>query len=132
MIDKKKLNDAMKGKKTPTQPTDPNMTLEVQNPEVEELMKNYAQEKTPEHLNQLIEKLRLSRMLVPANLNDKKQPVPCLIKSPTGELFLPIYTSKQQIPKEPKIQKLSISDSFSITSMGNRYLRLMGPVVKEG
>ena len=76
MIDKKKLNDAMKGKKTPTQPTDPNMTLEVQNPEVEELMKNYAQEKTPEHLNQLIEKLRLSRMLVPANLNDKKQPVP--------------------------------------------------------
>ncbi|MDD6637165.1 MAG: SseB family protein [Lachnospiraceae bacterium] len=102
MIDKKKLNDAMKGKKTPTQPTDPNMTLEVQNPEVEELMKNYAQEKTPEHLNQLIEKLRLSRMLVPANLNDKKQPVPCLIKSPTGELFLPIYTSKQQIPKEPK------------------------------
>ena len=41
MIDKKKLNDAMKGKKTPTQPTDPNMTLEVQNPEVEELMKNY-------------------------------------------------------------------------------------------
>ena len=51
MIDKKKLNDAMKGKKTPTQPTDPNMTLEVQNPEVEELMKNYAQEKTPEHLN---------------------------------------------------------------------------------
>lgn len=106
MIDRKKLNNVMKGKKNPAPPTDPNMTLEVKNPEVEELMKRYAEEKTAEHLNQLIERLRVSRMLVPAKLNDKKQPLPCLIKSPTGEMYLPIYTSKLQIPKEPKSEAI--------------------------
>lgn len=108
MMDKKKFNNAMKGKKgrtlpkPPVPPTDPNMTIHVKNPEVEALMKAYAAEKTPENLNNLIERIRLSRMLVPANLNDKKQPVPCLIKSPANEMFLPVYTSREQIPKEPK------------------------------
>lgn len=102
MIDKKKFNHAMKGQKGAKPPTDPKLTINVKNPQVEELIKTYSAEKTPENLNQLIEQLRQARMLVPANLNDKKQPVPCLIKSPTEELFLPIYTSREQIPKEPK------------------------------
>lgn len=102
MIDKKKFNYAMKGRKGAKPPTDPKLTINVKNPQVEELIKTYAAEKTPENLNKLIEQLRQARMLVPANLNDKKQPVPCLIKSPTEEMFLPIYTSREQIPKEPK------------------------------
>lgn len=102
MMDKKKFNNAMKGRRGPTPPADPNMTIHVKNPEVEALMKAYASEKTPENLNSLIERLRGARMLVPANLNDKKQPVPCLIKSPAEELFLPVYTCREQIPKEPK------------------------------
>lgn len=107
MIDKKKFNNAMKGRKrtaVPEPPTDPGMTIHVKNPEAEALMKAYAAEKSPENLNALIEKLRLSRLLVPANLNDRKQPMPCLIKSPEGELYLPVYTSREQIPKEPKSQ----------------------------
>lgn len=115
MIDKKKFNsarfnnakfnDAMKGRMKPGAskiPTDPGMTIHVKNPEVEEQMKAYAKKRTPENLNALVEKLRQSRLLVPANLNDKKQPMPCLIKSPEGDLFLPVYTSREQIPKEPK------------------------------
>lgn len=105
MIDKKKFNHAMRGRKgpaAPKAPTDPSLTINVKNPDVEALMKTYAAEKTPENLNGLIEKIRESRLLVPANLNDKKQPVPCLIKSPAGEMFLPVYTSREQIPKEPK------------------------------
>ncbi len=33
-----------------------------------------------------------------------------------------------KLPKAPKIQKLSSSDSYKISSLGNRYLRLMAPV----
>lgn len=121
MIDKKKFNNAMKGRKAPKPlpdpnqfnnvmkgrkmpkpPSDPNLTIDVKNPEVEALMKAYAGEKTPENLNSLIERMRGARMLVPANLNEKKQPVPCLIKNPEGELYLPVYTCREQIPKEPK------------------------------
>lgn len=105
MIDKKKFNNAMRGRGNPAAPkapADPSLTIHVKNPGVEALMKAYAAEKTPENLNALIEKIRAARMLVPANLNDKKQPIPCLIKSPAGEMFLPVYTSREQIPKEPK------------------------------
>ncbi|MDO4849383.1 MAG: hypothetical protein Q4B45_06410 [Coriobacteriia bacterium] len=40
-------------------------------------------------------------------------------------------TKKSRLPKPPKIQKLSSSDSYTISSLGDRYLRLMGPVVAE-
>ncbi|MFQ7336895.1 MAG: hypothetical protein ACLROW_09885 [Roseburia faecis] len=40
--------------------------------------------------------MRTRRVLVPANLNDEKKPVPCLINSPKNGMFLPIYTSKRR------------------------------------
>ena len=47
---------------------DPAFTLEVQNPEVEELMTQYSSDKKAETLNKLIEKCTKSRFLVPANV----------------------------------------------------------------
>lgn len=62
----------------------------------------YLKEKTGENLNALIELMRTRRVLVPANLNDEKKPVPCLINSPKNGMFLPIYTSKKEIPESPR------------------------------
>jgi hypothetical protein len=83
-------------------PIDPNLTIEINNDEMEALLVRYASEKNTESLNALANHMRQSRVLVPANLNDKKQPIPCFIRSKNGELFIPIYSSKTQIPKEPK------------------------------
>lgn len=101
MIDKKKLHNAMKPKEGQV-PRDPNLTLEVKNEDVEERIRAYLEEKTPENLRKLVELIRTRRVLVPANVNEKKQPMPCLIKNPQNESFLPIYTCKEQIPREPK------------------------------
>ena len=83
MIDKKKLKDVMKKQDLKQEkPTDPSMTLDVKNEDVEAQIDLYLKEKTGENLNALIELMRTRRVLVPANLNDEKKPVPCLINSP--------------------------------------------------
>lgn len=103
MIDKKKLQDAIKnGDQKEKEPTDPNMTLDVKNEDVEAQIGRYLEEKTGENLNALIELMRTRRVLVPANLNEEQKPVPCLINSPKNGMYLPIYTSKKEIPQEPK------------------------------
>ena len=83
-------------------PTDVNMTLEVNNDQLENLLVRYSSEKTAESLNALVSHLHTCRVLVPANVNDKKQPIPCFIKNNDGKMFLPLYTSKKQIPNAPK------------------------------
>ena len=103
MIDKKKLKDVMKKQDLKQEkPTDPSMTLDVKNEDVEAQIDLYLKEKTGENLNALIELMRTRRVLVPANLNDEKKPVPCLINSPKNGMFLPIYTSKKEIPESPR------------------------------
>lgn len=119
MIDKKKLAEAMSNSNSSAQlntttdsnvaakpiqakDVDPNATLEVKNPEVEELMAVYKNENTPDNLNKLIVAAREARFLMPANINDKKQPIPVFIKNDDGQLFLPIYTNKEHIAKAPK------------------------------
>ena len=78
MIDKKKLKDVMKKQDLKQEePTDPSMTLDVKNEDVEAQIDLYLKEKTGENLNALIELMRTRRVLVPANLNDEKKPVPC-------------------------------------------------------
>jgi hypothetical protein len=83
-------------------PTDPNLTIEVNNDQLENLLVRYSSEKNADSLNALVSHLHSCRVLVPANLNDKKQPVPCFIKNGKGSVFLPLYTSKKQIPQTPK------------------------------
>lgn len=80
---------------------DQDMTVNVRNEEVEAQIKLYLKEKTGENLNTLIELLRTRRILIPANSDEEKKPKPCLIDSPSKGQFLPIYTSKEHVPKEP-------------------------------
>lgn len=74
--------------------------MELENDTLLELMKKYLAEQTPENLNTLILHLRECRILTPANLNEKKQATPVFIKNPNGEVFLPIYTDKDQLPED--------------------------------
>lgn len=74
--------------------------MELENDTLLELMKKYLAEQTPENLNTLILHLRECRILTPANLNEKKQATPVFIKNPNGEVFLPIYTDKEQLPED--------------------------------
>lgn len=103
MIDKKKLSNVLnKQSAQPKAPTDPNLTLDVKNEEVEAQIKTYLKEKTGDNLNTLIELIRTRRILVPANVNEENKPIPCLIEHPANGKFLPVYTSKEQVPEEPK------------------------------
>lgn len=86
----------------PKVPQSPQETIDVKNPEVEEKMTSYVADKTPQNLNALVEALVKTRVLNPATLNDQKFPIPVAIKNKNGETFLPIYTEKTQIPKDPQ------------------------------
>ena len=58
------------------------------------------------------------------NLNEVQICVTALIKQ--------LSSAKQvKLPKPPKVQRLSSSDSYKISSLGSRYLRLMRPVVAD-
>ena len=65
MIDKKKLQNLQK------KPADPNMTLNIKNDEIEELIVTYSKENSADNLNKLLNKVHVSRVLVPANLNSQ-------------------------------------------------------------
>ena len=80
---------------------DQDISLNVRNDEVEAQIKLYLKEKTGENLNSLVELLRTSRILIPANSDEEHKPKLCLIDSPSQGRFLPIYTSKEHVPKEP-------------------------------
>lgn len=78
--------------------------MEITNDKLEEAIKEYAKERTKEKLGMVLNLLRPTKLLVPAMLKAPNQPVPCFLKSGTGEQFLAVYTSKEQIPAEPKSQ----------------------------
>lgn len=83
-------------------PEDPNLTIEVNNTELEQLVDLYSKDKTIENLNKLLSCIVKCRVLVPAELTESKKPAPCMIKNKEDEIYLPIYTSKAQIPQKPK------------------------------
>lgn len=85
---------------------DEKMTIEITNDRLEEAIKTYAQERTKENLSIVLNLLRPTKLLVPAMLQAPNQPVPCLLKNKEGEQFLVVYTSKEQIPDEPKSQAI--------------------------
>lgn len=82
-------------------PFDTAKTMEVKNDALLELMQTYLKENTPENLSALVAHIVKCRILTPANLNKDNQPVPVFITNNEGGVFLPIYTDKEQIPKNP-------------------------------
>ena len=82
---------------------DQNTTLHVKNEELERLIVAYVKQKSVENLNQLLNHIVTRRVLVPAIVNEKtKRPEPCIIHSSSGDAYLPIYTSINHVPAEPK------------------------------
>lgn len=85
---------------------DKKTTMEITNDRLEEAIKEYASERTNERLSAVLNLLRPTKLYVPAMLLAPDRPTPCLLKSGSGEQFLAVYTSKEQIPEEPKSQAL--------------------------
>lgn len=85
---------------------DEKMTMEITNDRLEAAIKEYATERTKETLSAVLNLLRPTKLLVPAMLKAPDQPTPCFLKNNNGEQFLAVYTSKAQIPEEPKSQAL--------------------------
>lgn len=111
-------------------PMDPKMSMDIRNDEIEKLMEEYAKENTADNLNKLVRQVHFSRMLVPANLNDKAQPIPCFIKNKDGELYMPIYTCKEQIPAEPKSPAILNMPYLSVNTMAlKKELNVAGIVI---
>ena len=119
MIDKKKLSDAIKNSKDNPQkpPVDPNLTLDVKNEKLEELVKQYTDEKNADNLNALIEELRKCRLLVPANINEEKKPVPCMLNSKDKGMYFPVYTALKQIPQSPRSEAIINMPYLAVNEM---------------
>lgn len=85
---------------------DEKVTMEITNDRLEEAIKAYASERTKENLSTVLNLLRPTKLFVPAMLKAPDQPTPCFLKNNNGEQFFVAYTSKAQIPEEPKSQAL--------------------------
>lgn len=91
----------------------------------EQLIQIYKEDPVKENLNALIHQVRKTVFLVPGILPDTPEaeefrkkakesagqqlqlpkeamPLPSILKNPQGATFLPVYTTAEQIPKEPK------------------------------
>lgn len=130
MIDKKKLSDAIKNSKdNPQKPqVDPNLTLDVKNEKLEELVKQYTDEKNADNLNALIEELRKCRLLVPANINEEKKPVPCMLNSKDKGMYFPVYTALKQIPQSPRSEAIINMPYLAVNEMTAQQQENLGGV----
>lgn len=81
-------------------------TMEITNDRLEQAMKEYIAERTKEKLTEILNLLRPTMLFVPAMLKAPNQPTPCFLKNSREEQFLVLYTSKEQIPEEPKSQAM--------------------------
>ena len=82
------------------------MTMEITNDRLEEAIKEYAADRTKERLTTVLNLLRPTKLFVPAMLQAPDRPIPCFLKNSNEEQFLVVYTSKEQIPEEPKSQAM--------------------------
>ncbi len=130
MIDKKKLSDTINNSKDtqPKPPVDPNLTLDVKNDKLEELVHQYTAEKNGENLNALIEEIRKCRLLVPANLNEEKRPIPCMLNSKEKGMYFPIYTSREQIPQSPRSEAIINMPYLAVNEMTAQQQENLGGV----
>ncbi len=80
--------------------------MEITNDRLEEAIREYGAEPTKEKLSTVLNLLRPTVLFVPAMLKAPNQPVPCFLKNAKGETFLPVYTSREKIPAEPKCQAI--------------------------
>ena len=84
---------------------DQNMTVHVNNDELEKLVIAHISDKNADSLNKLLNHLVTCRVLIPAMPGaDPSKPMPCLLQTGSGEKLLPVFTSLKQTEKAPKSQ----------------------------
>ncbi len=106
------------------------MTIEITNDKLEEAIREYAKANTKENLTTVLNLLRPTKLLVPAMLQAPDKPVPCFLKSGSGEQFFVVYTSKAQMEKAPKSQALLSMPFPACNSVAaNPNLKLSGMVI---
>lgn len=110
-------------------PDDPNMTIDLNNDALEELIEQYAKEQNADNLNTLVRKIHDSRVLVPADVNKEGKPIPCFINSPEKGTYLPLYTSKKHIPAEPKSPAIMNIPYMAANALGVKEERVEGIVI---
>ena len=80
--------------------------MEITNDRLRRLLRNTPQTRTKERLTTVLNLLRPTKLFVPAMLQAPDRPIPCFLKNSNEEQFLVVYTSKEQIPEEPKSQAM--------------------------
>ena len=96
---------------------DEKITMEITNDKLEEAIKTYGEDHSKENLTTVLNLLRPTKLLVPAMLTAPDKPAPCFLKSSNGEQFLAVYTSKKQIPDEPKSQAILVMPFVTCNSI---------------
>ena len=86
--------------------TDEDNTIDIKNYVLRERLDKYLEKQDASSFNDLMNCITASRILLPANLNEKNEPTPCLISRKEGERFLAIYTNKEHIPPHAKYQAI--------------------------
>ena len=109
---------------------DNKVTMEITNDKLEAVIKEYASERTKEKLTEVLNLMRPTKLLVPAMLKGNGQPEPCFLRNDKGDQFLAVFTSKEQIPAEPKSQAiLSVPFPVCNSMVANDNLKLLGMVI---
>lgn len=109
---------------------DNKVTMEITNDKLEAVIKDYMAERTKEKLAEVLNLMRPTRLLVPAMLKGAGQPEPCFLRNDKGDQFLAVFTSKEQIPAEPKAQAI-LSMPFPVCNniVANDANNVLGMVV---
>lgn len=103
---------------------------ELTNERLEEAILEYQKDRTAEKLTPLVYLLRTSDLYVPAELMEPDKPMPCFLKNKKGDAYMPVYTTKQHVPKDPIIQGLLCMSFWDCTSIAmNEALELFGMVI---
>lgn len=85
---------------------DQKITMEITNDRLEEAIREYVKEPSKELLSNVLNLLRPTKLIVPAMLKAPDKPIPCFIRSNDGDQYLVVYTSREQMPKEPQSQAI--------------------------
>ena len=72
------------------------------NHELEAVLTEYTKSRSSDSMKRISQLLQSAHVFVPGMLDDRKQPRLSLIKDKDGRMFLPAFTSQENVPMQPK------------------------------
>lgn len=101
---------------------DPQATVNVKNPKVDELIDKFSEEKNDANLNELVNELEKSRILVPAKMGKGNLPIPLTINTTDGKIIQPVFTDRSKMENAPKCEII----------MNLPFVAILATVVEKG